>query len=172
MTTIEELAAEVATLRQLVDTHESVLAIQALKASYGELVDQRFARGSVVDDQTLRRVATEASMLFTPDATWDGGPGLGVARGREAITARLCEPTLSFSRHLFMKPNIQVAGDRATARWDLLSPCRRLDGTSCWMCGFEDDEYERIDGVWLHRSMRLTALFMAPVTEGFPRIFA
>jgi hypothetical protein len=172
MTTIEDLAAEVAILRQRVDASESVLAIQALKARYGDLVDQRFSRGSVVDGSLLRRVTTEAATLFTPDGTWDGGPGLGVVSGRDAIAERLRSPTLTFSRHLFLKPSIEVDGDRATARWDLLSPCVRLDGTSCWMCGYEDDEYARINGEWLHRSMRLTTLFMAPVTDGFPRIFA
>jgi hypothetical protein len=40
------------------------------------------------------------------------------------------------------------------------------------MCGFEDDEYARTEGIWLHRSMRLTTLFMAPVAEGWTRILA
>jgi hypothetical protein len=40
------------------------------------------------------------------------------------------------------------------------------------MCGIEDDTYERgDDGVWRHRSMRLTTVFMAPVATGWSRIF-
>jgi hypothetical protein len=172
MPTIEELAAEVASLSRRVDASESILEIQALKARYGELVDQRFSVGAVVDDPTLERIAGEVAELFTPDGVWDGGAGLRTATGREAIAARLRQPTLSFSRHLFVKPRIRVDGDRAWARWDLLSPCRRLDGRSYWMCGYEDDEYTRTDGTWLHRSMRLTTVFMAPAGEGWTRILA
>ena len=71
-----------------------------------------------------------------------------------------------------MKPRIDVDGDRATARWDLLCPCRGGDGRSYWMCGYEDDEYVRTDGAWLHRSMTLTTLFMAPVEDGWAKILA
>jgi hypothetical protein len=171
MTTIEELAAEVAALRVRVETSESVLAIQALKARYADLVDQRFSAGAVVDAAILAPVAEAVADLFCVDGTWDGGPGLGVATGRSAIAARLREPTLTFSRHFFMNPRIDVEGPVARGRWDLLSPCRRSDGTSYWMSGFEDDHYARIDGAWLHRSMKLTTVFMAPVTEGWTRIF-
>ena len=40
------------------------------------------------------------------------------------------------------------------------------------MCGFEDDEYVRKDGQWLHQSMRLTTVFMAPTEEGWTNIWA
>ena len=170
MPTIEELAAELETLRQRVDATESVLAIQSLKARYGELVDERFHRGAVVDPAQLESIANRAAGLFTVDGTWDGGPGLGVASGRAAIAARLQQSTLTFSRHFFVKPLIRVDGDSATARWDLLSPCRRADGTSFWMSGYEDDEYRRVDGSWFHHSMRLTTVFMSPVGEGWSRI--
>jgi hypothetical protein len=92
--------------------------------------------------------------------------------GRPAIAARLAEPTLTFSRHLFVKPRLEVEGDRALGRWDLLSPCRRADGSSWLMCGYEDDEYSRVDGVWLHRSMKLTTVFMARVEGGWGKILA
>jgi len=172
MVTVEELAAEVDALRQRVTVSENVLAIQALKARYGELVDERFSKGTIVDAKTLERVADTIAALFTADGVWDGGPGLGTATGRRAIAAALRETTLTFSRHFFMNPRIEVEGDRATARWDLLSPCRRADGTSYWMCGYEDDEYACVDGVWLIRSMRLTTVFMTPVGEGWAKVFA
>jgi hypothetical protein len=171
MITVEELAAEVAALRVRVMSSESVLAIQALKARYGELVDKRFSRGMVVDATTLADVADQTAALFTADGIWDGGPGLGRAVGRPAIASSLRETTLTFSRHFFMNPRIDVDGATAKARWDLLSPCRRPDGTSYWMSGYEDDEYARIDGVWLHRTMKLTTVFMAPVGEGWTRVF-
>lgn len=171
MVTIDELAAEVAALQRRVAGSESVLAIQALKARYGALVDQRFSAGTVVDAAALADVADAVAALFAPDGVWDGGPGLGRAQGRPAIAARLRAPTLDFSRHFFLNPRIDVDGDTATGRWDLLSPCRRTDGTSYWMCGYEDDRYVHVDGRWLHLSMTLTTVFMAPVGEGWTRIF-
>ena len=172
MPTIEELAVQVAGLHRRVEVAEAVLEIQALKARYGDLVDGRFSRGELVDVATLRQVTESAAALFTEDGVWDGGPHLGRQVGRPAIASRLARPTLTFSRHLFVKPRIEVDGDRATGRWDLLSPCRRADGSSWWMCGYEDDEYARVDGVWLHRSMRLTTLVMARVDEGWAKILA
>ena len=132
------LHAELATLRRRVDATESVLAIQQLKARYGDLVDQRFVRGAVVEGHRLDALAAQIAALFTEDAEWDGGPALGVATGRDAIAARLASPTVSFSRHFFVRPVIDVDGDRATGRWDLLAPCTAVDGSSYWMCGVED----------------------------------
>jgi SnoaL-like domain len=172
MATIEDLANEIASLRRRVESAESLLALQALKAGYGDLVDQRFSHGEQVDEDSLHRVAEAAAQLFTEDGVWDGGSGLGRHVGRAAIAARLARPTLSFSRHLFVKPRIDVDGDRARGRWDLLCPCRREDGSSWWMCGFEDDEYVRVDGVWVHQKMELTTVFLSRVDQGWEQILA
>jgi hypothetical protein len=172
MPTMEELAEKLAGLTARVETSESILQIHSLKARYADLVDRRFSKGKVVDPDTLTRTAGEIADLFTPDAVWDGGPGLGVATGRAAIIDRLEHPTLRFSRHLFVKPVIEVHGDSATATWDLLCPCQRHDGASFWMCGSEADRYVRVDGTWLHETMTLTSFFMAPVADGFGRIFS
>lgn len=172
MPTIEELSDEVERLARRVDDCESVLQLQALKARYGELVDERYSTQGVVGSDDLHRIAGEVAALFTADGVWDGGPGLGVAVGRSAIAERLRTPTLSFSRHLFVKPRILVDGNSASARWDLICPCRTAEGRSYWMCGYEDDEYLRVDGTWLHRSMKLTTIFMAPVEQGWPKILA
>jgi len=163
--------AEFDALRQRVDSAESVLAIQALKAEYGTLVDARFSLGRLVDPSRLEQVVDAIADLFTTDAVWDGGPVLGTAVGTEAIRERLRSPTLTFSCHLFVKPRILAASDSATARWDLLCPCRTPDGRSWWMCGYEDDEYLLEDGVWRHSKMALTTIFMSPTDEGFERIF-
>ena len=41
------------------------------------------------------------------------------------------------------------------------------------MCGYEDDVYVRdTRGAWLHESMKMTTVFMAPATEGWHRILA
>jgi hypothetical protein len=170
MPTTEELVTELARMGRRLDDCEAVLQIQALKARYGELVDARFPGGRPADDEVMAGLAERIASLFAEDGIWDGGPGLGEVTGRRAIAERLRRPTLSFGRHLFVNPRIEVEGDRAHGRWDLLSPCRRPNGSSYWMCGYEDDEYMRVDGQWLHRVMRLTTVFMSPVGEGWTNI--
>ncbi len=173
MTSLEQLAAEVAELRTRVAAAEGALALHELKARYAGLVDARYEGGGVVGPERLATLAEEIADLFTPDAVWDGGPALGVAKGREAIAERMRAPTLLFSRHLFLSPRIRVAGDQAEARWDLLAPCTTADGTPRWLCGYEDDEYVRgDDGRWRHRRMALTTVFLARADEGWREILS
>jgi hypothetical protein len=171
MPTHDELADEIAALRARVERSEAALAIHALKSRYAQLVDERYARGAVAPADVLAARAEAIAALFTEDGVWDGGPALGVSRGRSEIAARMRAPTLSFSWHFFVKPRIEVlAADRARARWDILAPCTTTDGTPMWMVGFEDDEYARVDGEWLHRRMQLSAVFMAPHATGWTKI--
>mgnify|MGYP001824024213 CR=1 FL=1 len=168
---MSDLEARVAALEARLDATEAVLAIQNLKSRYAQLVDQRYSRGKVVEPARLRDVAEEIAGLFAPDGVWDGGKALGVSTGRAEIAERMCKPTLRFSWHYFLKPEIKVDGDRAHARWDILSPCSLPDGTPHWMSGFEDDTYVKLDGVWLHQSMKLTSVFMAPHDTGWEMIY-
>ena len=155
---IERLAARVRVL-------EGLEAIRRLKARYAELVDARYERGAPKAAAELDRLAGEIAALFTADAVWDGG-ALGTQTGRDAIRKRMAEPTLSFSRHYFVNPQIDVTGDTARARWELLAPCNAPDGKPMWMAGVEDDEYARVGGVWLHSRMKLGVHFFAPHERG------
>jgi hypothetical protein len=171
VTSLEELAGEVAALRARVEAAEATLALHDLKARYAALVDARYEGGAVVAEDRLAVLAEEIADLFTPDALWDGGPALGVAEGRAAIVERMRAPTLCFSRHLFVSPQLRFAGGRATGRWELLAPCTTADGTPHWMAGMEEDEYERgEDGRWRHRRMALTTTFFAPTDTGWRRL--
>ncbi|MFP6622603.1 MAG: nuclear transport factor 2 family protein [Myxococcota bacterium] len=146
---------------------EAVQAIHNLKSRYGQLLDSRYGEEGVVAPEELERIADAVTALFSEDATWDGGAGLGVCRGSEAIRKRFLEPALKFSWHYFVKPRIEVMGDRATGTWDILAPCTSRRGRAMWMSGYEDDEYVKQDGVWLHQSMKLSLIFMAPHDQGW-----
>ena len=111
-----------------------------------ELVDARYGRKGVRPPDEVGRLADQIAALFSEDAVWDGG-ALGVSAGRDAIRARMAEPTLSFSRHYFVSPRIELERDRARASWELLAPCTSQDGRAMWMAGTEDDEYVRVGGV-------------------------
>lgn len=161
----DRLAALEARIRVL----EDVESIRRLKARYGELVDCRYRKGRPVGAKELSVLADEIAALFTEDAVWDGGSSLGVCRGRAAIRERFAEPTLHFSWHFFVKPQIRVEGDRATARWDILAPCTSRDDRALWMAGVEDDTYQRIGDQWLHSRMELEVVFMAPYERGWVR---
>jgi hypothetical protein len=157
--TLEHLAARVRAL-------EDAESIRRLKARYADLVDARYERGGPKPAAELARLAGEIAALFTDDAVWDGG-ALGTCTGRDAIRARMAEPTLHFSRHYFVNPQIEVDGDRARARWELLAPCTARDDRPMWMAGVEDDEYARRDGLWLHTRMKLGVHFFAPHEKGW-----
>ena len=164
----EELARRVEALEARVRAAEDVQAIQRLKARYAQLVDARYRRGGgVVTKPELEAAARAIADLFAEDGIWDGGAGLGLCEGREAIFRRMCEPTLSFSWHFFLKPHIEVDGNRARGSWDILSPCTTGEGRPMWMVGVEHDEYARHEGVWLHEHMKLDVVFMAPHDRGW-----
>jgi hypothetical protein len=154
-------------LEQRVARVEAEQEIHRLKARYGELVDARYDREGPRPRAQLEPIATRIAELFSADAVWDGGAGLGVCRGREAIRERFLEPTLRFSWHYFVKPRIEVEGERARGSWDLLVPCTTRDGVASWMAGVEDDEYARIDGRWLHTAMKLKVVLFAPHEQGW-----
>lgn len=165
----EQLLERIAALEARLAAVESVQAIERLKSRYGRLADSRYGPDGVVPRERLERVAGELAALFHEDAVWDGGPGLGVCRGREAIRQRFLEPTLSFSWHYFVKPHIEVQGDRAHGTWDILAPCTSRDGRALWMSGFEEDEYVCQGGIWLHASMKLELVFLAPHDRGWAK---
>jgi hypothetical protein len=146
---------------------EAEQEIARLKARYGALVDARYDRGGPKSRAQIEPLAQQIAELFTEDAVWDGGAGLGLCRGRAEIRERFLEPTLRFSWHYFVKPRIEVAGDRARATWDLLAPCTTRDGVASWMAGVEDDEYAVVDGRWLHSAMKLRVVFFAPHERGW-----
>jgi hypothetical protein len=171
MSDFEALRKEVADLRARVEAAEAVQAIQNLKARYAQLVDERYVRGKVAPEEKVAAAAEQIAALFSEDGVWDGGPALGVSIGRAEIAARMRAPTLAFSWHFFLKPRIHVDGDRARARWDILSPCTTKDGKPSWMVGFEDDEYRRENGAWLHTRMKLTTVFLAPHETGWQKIY-
>jgi hypothetical protein len=160
--TLAALAARVAAL-------EGAEAIRALKARYAELVDARYTAEGPRPAGELAALADQIAALFTEDAVWDAGSGLGTCRGRAAIRERMLAPTLLFSRHYFVNPAIEMDGHRARARWELLAPCTLRDGRPAWMAGVEHDTYAREGDRWLHREMKLTVHFLAPYDRGWKR---
>ena len=163
------LEERIASLETRLDVAESTLAIERLKAEYAARVDARHTHlsGGTPDPAHVSAMAARVAELFTEDAVWDGGRSLGVARGRAQIRDRLANPTVRWAWHFFLKPRITVRGDFAEGTWDLFSPCTLQDGSQRWMVGVESDTYQRVDGVWLHASMQLETVMLAPFEKGW-----
>ena len=164
-----DVEARLGELEQRVKGLEAVHAIHNLKAHYAELVDARYTLDGPKSAEEIGRIADRIALLFTEDAVWDGGERLGAWRGRDEIRKRFLDPTLHFTLHYFVKPRIEVEGDRARGRWDILAPITFAGGKPGWMAGTEDDEYVRVDGVWLHSHMKLGVTFMGPELRGWDR---
>ena len=142
------------------DAAESVLAIQDLKARYAAAGRRPLRqRGPSVGRHALDDLARRAADLFYRGrgvgrrARRSAWPGAGPRSPPGWPRPPSCSRATSSCT-----PRIAVDGDRATGRWELLSPCTRPDGTSLWMAGAEDDTYRRVDGAWLHASMTLTTV--------------
>ena len=168
----DDVEARLAALEHRLDAAESILAIQAMKAHYGAITDQRYTGDGFAPPQRLDAIAREVSELFTEDGVWDGGERLGRCVGRDAIYRRFLEPTLHFAWHLFVKPAITIAPDdpdSAAGTWDILAPCTDTRGRPYWMTGVEHDRYRRVGGAWLHSYMKLDLVFMAPYEKSWAR---
>lgn len=167
MADADRLARRIEALEERLRVLEAIEEIRGLKSRYAALVDDRYARGAPRAPEELMERARRIAELFTEDAVWDGGPALGVCRGRAELVERMARPTLLFSWHYFVKPRIEVEGERARGSWDLLAPCTTADGRPHWMAGVEDDEYRRVEGRWLHSAMKLRVVFLAPHETGW-----
>lgn len=163
----EELLSRLASLESRLQGVEDVQAIHRLKARYAKLVDSRTPHRKVRSQDEINAAARQVAALFTEDGVWDGGKALGIARGREEIYERLRNPSVHFAWHFFVKPEIHVDGDEAQGSWDILSPCTLAGGRAMWMVGVEHDTYRKVADHWLHASMRLETVFMAPYARGW-----
>jgi len=147
-----------------VEAHRAILDLKSL---YGTLADARYTRKGPKPQSEIDLVAAQLADLFAEDAVWEGGGALGRCEGRQAIQDRFREPSLHYSWHFFVKPEVRVEADRASGTWDVLAMITTLEGRAMWMVGVEHDEYARIDGRWLHTRMQLDSQLMAPHDKGW-----
>jgi len=162
-----ETEARIAALEARLEAVEAHAEILDLKSRYGALADARYTRKGPKPQAEIDTVAREMAALFTDGAVWEGGGPLGTATGRDELEARFRAPTLQYSWHFFVKPEIRVEGDRAFGTWDVLAMMTTPEGRAMWMVGVEHDEYVRVDGRWLHSRMQLDSQLMAPYDRGW-----
>lgn len=128
---------------------ESVLAIQALRARYHELVNE---------DQGPRLYE-----LFAPDArvTYGGRP---TVQGRDNIQAFFASFPVQTARQFIHNHVVEVDGDRGTG-YSYLDGRPVRDDKSFYVVGRFDDEYVRIGGAWFFQSVTLHVHYMIEAAE-------
>jgi SnoaL-like domain len=135
---------------------EDIEAIKQLKALYCDICD---------DNHNPDRIVK----IFAEDGIWEGGD-FGKAQGHDAIR-KLFEgfaKRISFSQHNVFNPRIEVDGDRARGIWYFLGPFTfREDNGARWIAARYDDDYVKVNGVWLYQHLRATVRMVAPYEKGW-----
>jgi outer membrane murein-binding lipoprotein Lpp len=136
---LNELAAQVAELKQQAQAASDYVAVANLQASYGYYVDK-----SRWDD---------AADLFTKDATLEIA-GRGVFKGQERVRTYLKQlGDLQYGRlynHMQLQPVIHIAadGNTAKARWRSLMQVGHLGQEARWGEATYENEYVKEAGTW------------------------
>jgi hypothetical protein len=119
---------------------EDVDAIRRLKVQYFDACDGGFA------DHTSH-VPEEISACFADDGAWDGGP-YGTRSGPAAIADFYRDKSHGLAFTVLSEPTIDVDGDRATGRWNVVVYSEFAPSGSVLVGGIHHDEYVRTPGGW------------------------
>lgn len=140
---------------------EDIESIKQLKALYCEICD---------DDHNPDRIVT----IFTEDGIWEGGKGMGTARGHGEIRTLFegFQRMMSFSQHMTMNPRVTVNGATAKGTWYFFGPFTFRDGDKMrWQATRYHEDYEKVDDEWKIKHLRIrNPGFSADYTKGWTRV--
>ena len=144
---------------------EDIESIRKLKALYCYLAD-----GGIAGDLSKY---DELVACFV-DGGWVDFEGFGVHKGKEALGKffkELVHSLWSYAAHMAVNPVIEVDGERATGKWLVHVACTtRNANRAVWVQGKYDEEYVKVGGKWMWRSIRFTPDYFTPFDEGWARI--
>lgn len=141
-------------LLRRVEKLEALEAIKRLKHEYCAYADDNFNPDGIAS-------------LFTEDAIWDAEI-FGRYVGRDAIREHFRRDAgdFVFAAHLAMNPIIDLDGpDKARGKWRLIMPATILhegQKEARWFACAYDEEYARVDGRWLFKSIKCHINFWSP----------
>lgn len=143
-------------LARRIDRLESIEAIKKLKHRYMNYCD-------------LGYPPDKLGPLFTDDAVWTS-KDFGRHPSRRALETFFSgiSAQIVFAAHLAMNFIIDVDGDTGTGKWRILMPCTMVeDGkkVSRWLLGDYDEEYVRLNGVWLFKKIDFVVNFNVPFDQ-------
>lgn len=145
-------------LAKRIDRLESIEAIKKLKHLYMNYCD-------------LGYPPDKLGPLFADSAVWTSRD-FGHHRGRPAIEAFFggISAQIVFAAHLAMNSIIDVDSDRGIGKWRILMPCTMVeDGkrVSRWILGDYDEEYVRLNGVWLFKKIDFLVNYNVPFDQSW-----
>ncbi|MFV0315872.1 MAG: nuclear transport factor 2 family protein [Microthrixaceae bacterium] len=128
-------------------THaEDELAVRALVARFTDAVN--------------RRMPEDLSGLFTDTGEWIV-PGMPEIEGGAAAAGQLGSllDGFSFLVQLVHSGRVELAGERASARWYISEWAQSVDGAGWYFVGTYHDQVVRSDDGWLFASRRFDFLY-------------
>ena len=149
-------AAAFEALERRVRALEDVNEIRNLKARYAAYCDDKYDADGI-------------AAIFAEDGVWES-KGVGPFVGREAIRGffRGASSIYSFAIHYALNGHIEVDGDRGKAQWYSFMPCTLGDGNrAMWRAGIDNEEYARVDGVWMYKRKASAPFFFTPFEDGW-----
>jgi len=133
---------------------EDIEAIRRLKVQYFDACDGGF--GGIASHEPEAIAAT-----FAEDGTWDGGP-YGARTGRSDIAAFYEGIEQGLAYTMLSEPVIDVDGDRATGRWNILVYSTSARHGSLLVGGVHHDDYVRTPAGWKIARTRFVRAMAAP----------
>ena len=148
--TLEELEARV---RHLEDTE----AIKKLTATFTHLIDNR-------DWQSLLE-------LFTEDTVWQSGDRR--FEGKDTLRKLVTDSfdIMPFYVHMYVSPIITILSVKeAEGTWYMFEPETLVvegEEKAVWVCARYDETYEKIDGTWKFKTVKVNMYFQTPFDKGW-----
>lgn len=139
------------TLEERITRLEDIEAIKQLKAKYCRACD---------DNHNPEKI----SELFADDGIWHGGHIKAEGKSDIKNTFKAIGQAIGFSQHSVTNPIIEVNGNRATGEWYLLELITfRQTGVTKMVSVRYEEEYVKINGVWLYQYLTGTPGIMTSV---------
>ena len=151
------------TLEQRVKVIEDTLEIMKLKARYCTACDGGWD-GPTHDYDALAN-------LFVEDAIWDSTPLVPLLEGREAIRSFMkTMQAAPFAMHHATNPIIDVNGDSATGRWNLILLLTTAENKATWVGAVYNESYVRTAEGWRFKHLKATIATYAPYESGWAAV--
>jgi hypothetical protein len=117
--------------------------------------------------------------LFTDDGAWEsvgphGNPGWA-AVGRPALVKKFDRNVdrMPFAAHFLTNGSITLDPDnpgRATGTWMYFQACTYRGDQPLWIAGSYENDFRRVDGVWLLSYLRVNNFFTTPFEKGWVEV--
>ncbi|MGQ1788414.1 nuclear transport factor 2 family protein [Saccharicrinis sp. GN24d3] len=142
------------TIEQRIQRLEDLEAIKTLQYAYGQLVDKGWDGKEMITDGLEE--------VFTEDASWESKAQNISVQGIQQISDlfKMMDARSDLFIHSFSNPIIDLQGDKATAKWMLISPMTLGGGELQNMLASYNNDYVRTPEGWRIKALRLNPAYM------------